>query len=722
VKQVPAGLRDLWHAGDFTGENRPMMRATVQHLNVLLRPYSFHDAKTHELRKGTFSSDIFHQSQKPFELPNLKSVDWTRDVDNDVPTVTLVFYNTQPLALGQTPSDLEDFDQPGYFTADRGYYPFSDDWSHEKTGWQGRLLPDNLIRTYEGYGFDPSVGPDLDPHMTQSGIWIITEVDESTQGGATITVTASDLLSTLVSQINFPPIVPLQQYPLSWSHYKKYPNPDIISTEADWIRPTYETDSNIPYVTRPDITDGGQPYVSPDGSIHGHHGRHAFDSSDKTYFLSVGNHSDWSSAYEWTQGTIPKTTVHGVRVKSKAGPYRMYVSLYVKGKGWIGKGKIPYRHRVVEAGTSIPYVMAAHIGDDTTKVVRLPNAVHNVTKVRVTFSHLWDSGIGLNYPYRAAIRSIEVSADVSVAHDGGTHWEGQYSDYTDLVKWWLAWAGWFWPTNHSSGAWQRLTDGSQLDIIPASPDPVIGNRGRVWGDFEQTGTYGPQDLTVDLFDKKPILDCIHYIRDIIGFNFWCDETGGAIWRMPNIYAIGNYLTPVSGGPNLGRTSSVLTIDETQTITQWALRKSSTNIREAVFVGNTSGKYAGASAGYNPNPTGLRRIGGYTDQNFSSSKECQIMADFITLRQAFTYRLGSITITANPEIQIDDQVRIRERTTEEFFYHYVKSVHSSWDLESGRWTYQLTTHWLGQTPFSRWAFNPAKLSQYTQLFLQAIGKI
>ncbi len=722
MKQIDSSLRDAWLSGDFTGAQRAMQRVMVQHLNVHFTPYSFPDAKTTETQEGTFAADIFGQYGKPVELPNLKSIDWTRDVDNDVPTCTLVFYNTQPLALGQTPSSQGDFDQPGYFTSDRGEHDFSDDWDlHTSNGWQDRLQPDNILKTYEGYGFDPNVGPDLDAHMTQSGVWIITEVDESSVPGL-ITVTAQDLLSTDVTQINFPPVVPLSRYPLFWERYRQVDNPDITVTTTGWIRPTYETDSNIPYVTRPDITDGGESYVSADGSIHGHHGRHAFDSSDSTYWLSVGNHSDWSSAYEWVQGTIPAGTVSAVRVKPYAGPFMCYVSVYVKGKGWQGKGKIPYVHRVVEAGTSIPYVKLVKVHKNELTTIRLPKSYTNVTKIRITFAHLWNSGIGLNYKYRAAIRSVECTGPVSHTVDGGKHWEGSYSDYTDLIKWWLAWSGWFWPKNHNGGAWITNSDGSRTDIVPLDLEPVIGNVGAVWGDFEQTGTNGPATLTVDLFDKKPILDCIHYVRDILGWNFWSDEYGGAIWRAPNIYSIGNYLTPVSGGSNEGRTTSVLTLDEKVTLVQWALKKSSNNIRERVFVGNTSGKFAAASAGYNPNPTGLRRVGGYTDQNFGSNRECQVMADFITMRQAFTYRTGTITIPGNPEIQIDDQVRIKERTTEEFFYHYVKSVHCTWDIETGRWDYQLTTHWLGESPFDRWAFDPAQLSQDTQEYLAALGKI
>lgn len=725
MKTVATGQRAIWLSGDYTGDNAPMQRVTVQHLNVLLKPYVFKDATTFEELEGIFSSDIFGQQSVPVELPNLKSVNWTRDVDNDVPTVTLLFYNTQPLALGQVPATNEDFDQPGYYTSDHGNREFSStEFDHDPNGWAARLMPDNLIRTYEGYGFDPEVGPDLDPKMSQSGLWIITEVDDDVNPGF-ITVTAADLLSTLVSQICFPPIVPLSRYPLFWERYRPVNNPDIVvpsnSTTA-WRRPIYEKDSNLPYIGR-GFTDVGQPYVAGDGSIAGHNGRHAFDSSDTTYFLSVGNHSDWSSAYEWVQGQIPSSHCGAVRVRTHGGPYICWVSIYADGK-WQGKSKIPYRARAVDAGTAIRYVTKIRVGKSGLTTIKLPRVFTGVTKVRITFSHLWNSGIGRNYPYRAAIKNVEVNTSTSVSKtvDGGVHYEGTYSDYTDIVKWWLAWAGWFWPATQAQGAFQTLTDGTQDPVVPAVLDPVIGSKGAVWGDFELTGTNGPATLTVDLFDKKPILDCIHYVRDIIGWNFWGDETGGAIWRAPNIYSIGNYLTPSQGGPHTGRTTDVLDIDETTILSKWRVKRSSKNTRERVFVGNTSGKFSAASAGYNPNPTGLRRIGGFTDQNFSSNNECQVMADFITLRQAFTYRTGTMTIAANPEIQIDDQLRIRERRTEELYYHYVKSIACAWDLETRRWEYQITTHWLGESPFDRWAFDPAQLSQDTQAYLAAIGKV
>jgi hypothetical protein len=89
---------------------------------------------------------------------------------------------------------------------------------------------------------------------------------------------------------------------------------------------------------------------------------------------------------------------------------------------------------------------------------------------------------------------------------------------------------------------------------------------------------------------------------------------------------------------------------------------------------------------------------------------------------FSYRSNSVTIPGNPAIQIDDQVRIYERVTGETYIHYVSGINSKWDVQTGQWTYTLTTHWLGETPFSDWSFDPNTLSDATKLYLTATGKL
>lgn len=94
-----------------------------------------------------------------------------------------------------------------------------------------------------------------------------------------------------------------------------------------------------------------------------------------------------------------------------------------------------------------------------------------------------------------------------------------------------------------------------------------------------------------------------------------------------------------------------------------------------------------------------------------------MAEMITLRQLFTYRTDSLQIPANPQIQIDDQIQILERVTSEGYIHYVKGISSNNDMANGEWTYDLTTHWLGERPFEKWLFDEKQLSRETRIYLK-----
>jgi len=151
------------------------------------------------------------------------------------------------------------------------------------------------------------------------------------------------------------------------------------------------------------------------------------------------------------------------------------------------------------------------------------------------------------------------------------------------------------------------------------------------------------------------------------------------------------------------------------------RLSSRSIRERVFVANLAGNFGAAVKGLNPYPSGLRRVGGYTDQHFLTEAECRIMADLIVLRQLFTYRTDTVRIPGLPAIQVDDQVRLVERISEEHYLHYVKSVSMEFDMKAGTYTYSLGTHWLGAAPFNNWTFDPANMSAETKAYLQAMGR-
>lgn len=255
-------------------------------------------------------------------------------------------------------------------------------------------------------------------------------------------------------------------------------------------------------------------------------------------------------------------------------------------------------------------------------------------------------------------------------------------------------------------------------MAPADRDLTL-RRGSVWGDFDNTGLAGIAKLDVDMFDKKPVMDGISAVRDIIGFDFWIDEAGAVVWRMPNVWTKGNYLTNFTDYSGRVRTSELVTIDEKVTLIDQSTKLSSRNVRERVIIADVNGNFGQVVRGYNPAPTGQWRVAGWSDQHFRNKGEAEKMANLIAIRQAFLYRQNTLTIAANPAIQIDDQVVIYERMTGEGYLHRVTNIESEFDFEDGKWTYQLTTHWLGKEAFTERAWEPP-LGVNTRFWLNQMG--
>jgi hypothetical protein len=71
-----------------------------------------------------------------------------------------------------------------------------------------------------------------------------------------------------------------------------------------------------------------------------------------------------------------------------------------------------------------------------------------------------------------------------------------------------------------------------------------------------------------------------------------------------------------------------------------------------------------------------------------------MAELINLQIWFNQRIGSIAMVGNPNIGMNDQIRVVERNTSETYIHYVRGVSSSMDLDTGSYTMNLSTNRLG----------------------------
>jgi hypothetical protein len=739
MRVTPPGMTAVWLSGDYMGDNRPIARATIQIPNVGY--YVPHEQ--------TFTSLLFGGGQYPVELPNIKSVSWNRSVDSDVADCIIELYNTAPLEIGQTPT--REFDQLGSYTYNYGTSLNSVAWGHTANDWQGYLVPDRVIRTYEGYGCTPTVAPENDPKMMQSGTWLIDSVEYTHDG--LITVKCRDFARLLLDQIIFPPVCPYARYPLYFEHYTQIANLPTIMQGNNRVGLQFNNSSN-------------EPWVGSDGGVYGHYPHDAFDDDPGSYWLSVGNYrGDARFAYEWVQGSCGSTTVTSVTFSVVGGGYQAFLSIIANGD-WVPGPIIDYHQDDIgrQKNARVPYLQTMGCPNDGNYTFNCN--VPNATMVRVTLYNLPGLGPG-PYIYRAAMRSLQVFASYNYTVDNGFHTTGNYSDYTDIVKVICAWGGFYWPLE---GGGVMRSDNTIETTTPYEGDPALSwvtpdvqyaerifggdatetynagqadqqrylqpGVGRAWGNFEETGTYGIATIPVPQFDKKPLMDCISYVRDIVGFIFYIDEEGGVVWRPPNIWSVGNYLSDSNGGASyidLGdgtltrydrskrqsRPNFMTLLDENQVLVGLKVSLDSKNVRETIFVATTDGKLGAATKGFNPYPIGLRRIAGWTDQFFATSAECQRMADLVVLRQLFLYRTDTVEIPGYPGIQVDDQVRLSEAVTEEGYIHYVKGISSVLDMEAGNFIYSLQTHWLGDSPDSNWAFDRYVLSPDTQAYLDAV---
>ena len=251
---------------------------------------------------------------------------------------------------------------------------------------------------------------------------------------------------------------------------------------------------------------------------------------------------------------------------------------------------------------------------------------------------------------------------------------GNYQDYTDIVRELLLWSG-FWR------------------YIPAqgnnSPADVFGN-------LEDTGIYAPANLTEAFFDKKPVIDIINQFKEIVGYIAWVDEIGGFHFETPNIWSIGNFLE--DGTP----TAVIPVVDEEKQIldynvgVDWSTARSTITISSADplakfpdTVSTTITSQWGGDA-----LRGLVKPALWVNGSFVDKTVQRNMAELIDLHLFMASRQGQLRMPANPILQINDQIRIYERTTSDTYIHYLRGYTSTMDLESGSYTMDIQTHWMG----------------------------
>lgn len=740
-----------WRSEVKAGATRPVVRATTQRIYLGKYPYNTEDAPGGDYdharqRTGFYRTILFGHGGAPREIPNIKKCEWNRSMDQDIATCTLTIANTQLVAIGSEESadHPDDFELPGYLAYNRGR---NDDagarWGYDSPNiYTNFIMPDRMVRTYEGYGADYDVAPGDDTNLYISGTWLIDEVTYDANGD--ISVVMRDLGRLLLDHISFPPIVPYADYPMQWSTIDSREVTTRVATGGSWARPGASTSSSNDYYVGRGITDK-PTYVQSNGAVQGHGARAPMTDTAGDYWLSTGQISE--DGYVWWQAEFSSPqNLAAVRLTPFSGPYKVYVSVGRRDGSditWLGRREIPYRFGSmngndnatdgevsgvdIEADINFVETVTADRGTEFDVVFR--RKWENIDVVRITFTRLRNMTAEL-YPWRAGLKSFKVYKansydDLGFGQGTATQPIGNYSDYTDVVRWICAWTGWWWPPETQDN-WQNFRDTHDLaDRVhyPYDSGDASLTKGRIWGSLQQTGTAGVVDLTADQFDKQPLMTAIQKVREIVGYQFAIDESGGVVWRRPNIWSPGNYLTRDHKQTRRepARVSNWVTVDEEQTLLSYETRHSSRNLRERIFVGSANGKHGAVVRGYSPLPkTGLRRVAGWLDQNWKTKRQALVAGDLIAARQMFDYRRSRVTIWGNPAIQIDDQFRVLERTTNETFYHYCLGITSTLDMTAGTWDYTIESHWLGPDINEAFVLDPEQLNPATKNYMDAVG--
>lgn len=668
------------------------------------------------------------------------------------------------------------------------FSPFPTEWGYPVNQYRDVFIPNTVLRTYQGYGSDnfdqwgnpfaPGhmgyVHPEDDSKLYLTGTWLIDRVTYGADG--IMTIECRDFAKLLIEQMIYPPLLPMGRFPLIYrpAHAASGHKEKIGKNVA--VYHSSSVDHRFGHNAR----------------VMGHRGTDAFDTRYDSYWLSCGNGD--ASGMEWLQAKT-HGPINEITLNTWGGNYLIYVSVHEHGKWqgtkivtgssenlgfgessgdgegfkyvitsgdtlwdlagtyygknelwpiiaransniiqdphWIYPGqriKIPYvsgtkspppagGNGTGDTRESIPYVARAAVPRSGRVTIHL-NRTYNADYVRVSFTNLHK----FEGQYRVGVRTLNARNHILNTYNPGNINKASYiQDWTEPMKELCAWAGLTW-----------------IDATPNQPDPVLGTSRagkplRVWGDFERLGA-GPVVATPgDYFVSKSFMDGIRQIVDFIGGIFFIDETGGAQFRLPNIWSGGNFIDDPSALSTLSARIPQHPIEfhEDVNLISYEVVISDESVRSEVLViggypsVNSTGPVAGGYVlGYNTathttsaidftdilaGQYRLTVVPGDATKLFYTEAECQRMAELTALFILFTYRQGSLKAPCHPGLQIDDQVRIFERTTNESDIHYVSGISSYQDLESGEYTMDVTTHWLGGDPNTNWFINKAMLT-------------
>lgn len=644
-------------------------------------------------------------------VPNVRNISIDRSVDTDAATCTITIANQKmhPNIPGEGVEQPQpgQLGMPGYYTPTRGEQglqtvedgkpvPTHQEkaalWGQQANEWRGVLVPNALIRTYQGYGGHNKTLEqcETDGNLVRTGVWLIDKVSVSSSGE--MTLECRDMAKLLLEQQIYPPFIHPERYPIEFYRWKW-----VKKKVPTWVRnnPVFKKRRARFVQSCNDLWYPNSVVPGKGVKLHGHYGSDAFDGKSDTFWLSVGNsHPSRPFATDWIEFDCGEE-ISAVGISPWGGPYTAYVSVKVNGV-WQGANTIPYDHspligrqsHVVDTGADIPYISKSSVGPNGTTYIGFKKC--KPERVRVSFRDHKYTQWG-QWHYRVGVREImpvlQTGTQPQYRYDDKiVKVPGNYTDYTDIVRAFLLWAGW----------WLFPQEG----FVPRGQSP------KVFGNLESTGAWAEEPLPRDLFDKKPIIDAINAIKEIVNYNFWIDEDGAARFEAPNFYKPGNF--DISGT----HTTFTPEISELHNLISYGTTTSDAPLRSELIVATADPEenyQSTVTTRYKPPSAdmlrGMVKPAMWVNGQFTSKNEQKVMAELIGLRIFFAQRQAQAECVANPCISINDQVRMVERVTSDSYIHYVRGMSTNHDLLTGQYTMTLTTHWMGNK--ESWVIQPPK---------------
>ena len=419
-----ASFFDKAQTGSFIGQDAINGRVTVEPLWTLRKTNPSYGSS---IRGPYRYFQTTNGSSDEYEIPNISSIDINRSLGQDLATCNISMYNmwhegntTEQQLNGQ-------LGYPGYFwpkrgegdldlwsqTPGQGAFKKNGDWNGSFS-WSNVLIPHALIRTYQGYGGNPtednytSIDDNLaDDNVILTGLWLIDSIQAGSDGK--LTLTCRDIGRILLDQIVFPPVIPGGLYPLEYYPAGK------SAFDSPW-GPVATNSGVIPGSTGEVRLITSTSSGDSDATKGNHYNSHSNDGDPSTFSLSEAFAST-NSGTVWFQFTVPANDAGGIsslNLTPWAGGYECYVAVAENGT-YQGTETIPNSGGVkyvtkLNIPQAVPDGREVDISAVNIQLPREYGAAGNpkTLTVRIYFTNLYYSGIPGIYgnQYRAGIRDI----------------------------------------------------------------------------------------------------------------------------------------------------------------------------------------------------------------------------------------------------------------------------------------------------------------------------